>query len=398
MAACLLSSKLQSDDEKDLVSATQLRPRLKRFGLRRRPVLRYNENKKSIATVKRTRKRIQRRYFQKRRLLPKITKAHLEYGSARLVASTIYIMDHPVSTFMIQVFDVDVDAYSDAVDTCAHANVCGEYAKDTYSYLKQLEMDQTIRYHYLNGQNITPTLRAITVNWLVRIHLLLCLNQETLFTGVCILDRFLQANPLDKKMLQLAGLTSLFIASKYEEPTPKPIAKFVSSSIHHIPVDQIKEMELQILVALEFKVGTATSLQFLWRASRVMGLEPFSHTYAEFLMELAMTDYDMVHMAPSKIATAACYLTMTFLEERDWHPVLQFYMGHSEEDIMVVVYHLAKNLVKNYSKRTLERVVFDKYDTEEYDNMSSIPLFYMDIFMTWQGKVMTLCDLARKVC
>ncbi|MBZ3884439.1 G2/mitotic-specific cyclin-B1 [Sciurus carolinensis] len=52
------------------------------------------------------------------------------------------------------------------------------------------------------------------------------LLQETTYMTVAIIDRFMQDNYVPKKMLQLVGVTAMFIASKYEEMYPPEIGDF----------------------------------------------------------------------------------------------------------------------------------------------------------------------------
>ena len=62
-------------------------------------------------------------------------------------------------------------------------------------------------------------MRTLLVDWLVQVAQEFNLLQETLYLSVATLDRFLQknANKFDKSKLQLIGVSSMFIACKYEE-------------------------------------------------------------------------------------------------------------------------------------------------------------------------------------
>ena len=42
------------------------------------------------------------------------------------------------------------------------------------------------------------------------------------------------------------------------------------------------------------------------------------HTLAKYLMELTITEYDMVHLLPSQIAAAALYLSIKLLDNSPW--------------------------------------------------------------------------------
>lgn len=63
---------------------------------------------------------------------------------------------------------------------------------------------------------VTPTMRAILVDWLVEVQECFELYHETLYLGVKLLDHFLERNSIKKDELQLVGATTLIISSKIE--------------------------------------------------------------------------------------------------------------------------------------------------------------------------------------
>ncbi|KAG9341905.1 hypothetical protein JZ751_018222 [Albula glossodonta] len=104
---------------------------------------------------------------------------------------------------MLEIPDVDL---GDA----GNLQLCSEYVKDIYSYLRHLEGVQAIRPHYLEGQEVTGSMRAILIDWLVKVQVHFNLLQETLFMATAILDRFLQVevkvHTLAKYLLELTLL------------------------------------------------------------------------------------------------------------------------------------------------------------------------------------------------
>ncbi|PNI40968.1 CCNB1 isoform 6, partial [Pan troglodytes] len=96
------------------------------------------------------------------------------------------------SDVILAVNDVDAEDGADP-------NLCSEYVKDIYAYLRQLE------------NNCVP-----------------------------------------KKMLQLVGVTAMFIASKYEEMYPPEIGDFAFVTDNTYTKHQIRQMEMKILRALNF--------------------------------------------------------------------------------------------------------------------------------------------------
>ena len=71
-----------------------------------------------------------------------------------------------------------------------------------------------------------------------------------------------------KELLQLVGVTSLFVASKYEEMYATEIADFVFISDNAYTKKQIREMEVDILSTLRFNVSHPLPIHFLRRNSK----------------------------------------------------------------------------------------------------------------------------------
>lgn len=60
---------------------------------------------------------------------------------------------------------------------------------------------------------VTPTMRAILVDWLVEVAVEYKLLSDTLHLSVSYIDRFLSVNPVTKSRLQLLGVSSMLIAA-----------------------------------------------------------------------------------------------------------------------------------------------------------------------------------------
>lgn len=152
---------------------------------------------------------------------------------------------------------------------------------------------------------------------------------------------FHKDHPVPKKQLQLVGVTAMFLASKYEEMYPPEISDFAYVTDSAYTTAQIRDMEMTILRVLKFKLGRPLPLQFLRRASKIYEVcwgqrecpwvffvfQPTcvlsqvtaeQHMLAKYLLELTMVDYEMVHLPPSIVASAALALTMKVLEVGEW--------------------------------------------------------------------------------
>ncbi|KAL6031098.1 hypothetical protein STEG23_001912, partial [Scotinomys teguina] len=224
--------------------------------------------------------------------------------------------------------------------------LCSDYVKDIYQYLRQLEVLQSINPHFLDGRDINGRMRAILVDWLVQVHSKFRLLQETLYMCIAIMDRFLQAQPVCRKKLQLVGITALLLASKYEEMFSPNIEDFVYITDNAYTSSQIREMETLILKELKFELGRPLPLHFLRRASKAGEVDVEQHTLAKYLMELTLIDYDMVHYHPSQVAAAASCLSQKVLGQGKWNLKQQYYTGYMESEVLEVMQHMAKNVVK----------------------------------------------------
>ncbi|XP_067171491.1 G2/mitotic-specific cyclin-B1 isoform X1 [Apteryx mantelli] len=269
------------------------------------------------------------------------------------------------SDVLLEVKDVDVEDGTDP-------NLCSEYVKDIYNYLRDLEEKQAVRPKYLAGQEITGNMRAILIDWLVQVQMKFRLLQETMYMTVAIIDRFLQDNTVSKKTLQLVGVTAMFIASKYEEMYPPEIGDFAFVTDHTYTKSQIRQMEMKILRALDFGLGRPLPLHFLRRASKIAEVDLEQHTLAKYLMELSMVDYEMVHFPPSKTAAAASCLALKVLDGGEWTPTLQHYMSYTESDLLPVMQHMAKNIILVNRGLTKHMTIKNKYASSKNAKISTI--------------------------
>jgi len=255
-----------------------------------------------------------------------------------------------------------------------------EYVQDIYAYLRFLEREQFVRENYLAGQTvIMPKMRSVLVDWLVGVHLQFKLLPETMYTGIAILDRFLQNNlkMVDRNTLQLVGVSSMLIASKYEEIYAPEVKDFVYITDSAYTERDILRMELKILDSLDFELGRPLPLHFLRRASKAGGVEASTHTLAKYVMELSLVDYTMIAEPPSRLAAAALALSIRILDpemmsmEDVWTRALEYYTKYQLHELNNTVKKLAGLLVAAPTAKL--SAVFNKYSTRKFLKISRIP-------------------------
>ena len=70
-------------------------------------------------------------------------------------------------------------------------------------------------------------MRAILVDWIISVHSKFNLLPETLYLTINLLDRYFSIFNVQKSEVQLVGVASLLIATKYEEIYPPTVKDFI---------------------------------------------------------------------------------------------------------------------------------------------------------------------------
>jgi len=282
--------------------------------------------------------------------------------------------------------DTEVEAMQEAVENIDAEDVHNpqlvtEYVNEIYSYLRSVESIQCVKSDYLSGQTeILPKMRAVLIDWLVGVHLQFHLLQETLYTTVAILDRYLQADLaiVTRKKLQLVGVASMLIAAKYEEIYAPEVKDFVYITDRAYTEKEILKMEIKILACLNFNLGRPLPLHFLRRASKAGGVDAATHTLAKYIVELSLGVYSLCSVPPSKVAAAGLALAMRLLEthssslEGVWSASLEHYTKYTMDQLFPVVRALAEALFLAPSAKLA--TVYTKYANKKFMKISRIPI------------------------
>lgn len=108
-------------------------------------------------------------------------------------------------------------------------------------------------------------MRSILVDWLIEVHNKFELMPETLYLTINIVDRFLSMKVVPRRELQLLGISSMLLASKYEEIWAPEVNDFVCISDNAYIKEQILAMEKAILGKLGWYLTVPTPYVFLVR-------------------------------------------------------------------------------------------------------------------------------------
>jgi hypothetical protein len=262
---------------------------------------------------------------------------------------------------------------------------------------------------YMHRQpNLSPTMRAILIDWLVEVHMKFRLVPEVLYLSVNIIDRYLQKVEVQRSKLQLVGVTALLIASKYEEIYPPEVRDCVYITNRAYTRQEVIDMEVSILKVINFKLSGPTAYPFLQRFLFITRATPTMAFAAAYYLERVLQEHDILKFRPSLVAASAVCLALNHPEIRMvdklsekgpkivstslfsftglpfWYlltfsfqlksPILLEYSNFSEEMIIKcarVICSKAAEEVVTVSKRELVAVK-RKYSDKRYSNVGAL--------------------------
>jgi len=255
--------------------------------------------------------------------------------------------------------------------------LCHEYAPLLYHYLRQIEASQPIRKDFLKNCHVNGKMRAVLIDWLVEVHSQFKLLPETLYMTIFLIDRYLQAEGLTVKRnrFQLLGVTAMFTASKVEEMYAPEINDFVYITDNAYTAQEIRQMELRVLQALNFEVCRPLPLHFLRRYSKAGDVDVQHHTLAKYIIELAQVDYSMASLPPSLVAASSLFLSLLILvpdgDVSLWDCSLEYYSLYTSDQLLATVAQLAVILSKAGSAKL--KAVYNKYSTAKMMKVALLP-------------------------
>ena len=124
---------------------------------------------------------------------------------------------------------------------------------------------------------------------------------------------FLQMAIVTKSKLQLVGITSLLISSKFEEIYGPSIYQIEHIAANTYSRPEILSMEQMILRELDYRLLKPYPLHFLRRFSRLSRTNANVHHLAKYFIDLSLLECEGSAILPSKKAAAALIISNTVL-------------------------------------------------------------------------------------
>ncbi|KAJ4806295.1 Cyclin family protein [Rhynchospora pubera] len=268
-----------------------------------------------------------------------------------------------------------------------------EYASDIYQYLRSMEMEPKRRplsnYMETVQVDLTANMREVLIDWLVDVAEEYKLLSDTLYLTISYIDRFLSYKAISRKRLQLLGVSSMLIASKYEEITPCNVKDLCYITANTYDKQEVVSMEGDVLEFLKFEMGNPTVKTFLQRfieAGQGDSKSPNSvlEFLAHYLAALSLIDYGCIKFVPSVVAASAVYLARFTIDPKNhpWNEKLEKCTGYKAKELKECV-HALHELQLNKKCSSLV-AVRDKYKDNKFKCVSTllpcseIPSFFFD--------------------
>ena len=238
-----------------------------------------------------------------------------------------------------------------------------EIISDIYRNLHDIESSSMPISIYMKSQNfINAKMRATLIDWLFEVHLKFDLQEETLFLTTNLLDRYLSTTIIPKESLQLIGVTSMFLACKYEEIHPPDITDFVVITQNSYQKKEIIQTERAMLKALEYNLTVPTAYTFYQRYSRICKLEEVTYCIGLYLIEVSLEIYEFLKYKPSMIAASAVYLSKKIANKSKILRKSEAFEASSD---------CTKDMIKVVKGEFVEGVaVRKKFESDTYRNVS----------------------------
>ena len=157
------------------------------------------------------------------------------------------------------------------VETDEYRAMFSKYVRDDYSnsIIKSLLEDEQINENYLDNHKITERMRTRMVDWMIEVLSNYHCDESTYFESINLMDRYFKQCEIKHQILlpgelHLIGVTSMFIASKYQDIYPLRL-KIVQDKIAHnkLTCQEIKDKEDEIMRYLNYNIGLPTMWDFI---------------------------------------------------------------------------------------------------------------------------------------
>ncbi|CAO3592613.1 unnamed protein product [Absidia cylindrospora] len=231
-----------------------------------------------------------------------------------------------------------------------------EYADEINAYLHDTEANTLPDPNYIRIQKeITWKMRDVLIDWVAEVHYLFRLLPETFFLTVNIIDRFLSKREVSTAKLQLVAITSLFLATKFEENIAPPVRQYIYMTGNIVTEEELLKAERYILQVLDFKLCSPDPLQFFRRCTMTDKFDLTLRLMTKYFMEITCVDHRFIGTPPSLVAASSLWLAKKIISKGEWTSELIELSGYKAQDLKPTV-----ELILDYLSQPVKNTAFFK--------------------------------------
>ncbi|CAD8186118.1 unnamed protein product [Paramecium octaurelia] len=175
---------------------------------------------------------------------------------------------------------------------------------------------------YLEFQTeINQTMRSTLIDWLIDVCIHFELMDETLHLSIIYIDLVLSTMKINRKDLQLIGVTSLKLADVYNERSKEYFKQENCNAYAYITADeynekQIIDMEQQILSILDYNLTYRTPIQFLKIINSKLKVSNDSQMLSYFFCDFFIMGYEQLIIERQLYAICCLLLALNIKNEK----------------------------------------------------------------------------------
>ncbi|TYI87563.1 hypothetical protein E1A91_D04G143700v1 [Gossypium mustelinum] len=200
---------------------------------------------------------------------------------------------------------------------------------------------------YLQSKNLVFA-RFRAVQWLIKTCTRLNLSIGTVFNAVNYLDRFLsmsQCHGWKHWMMELLSVACLSIAAKFNETSLPSLDELQMEDLEHcFQPSTIQQMELMVLQALKWRLGSTTSYSYIELITSNYICDISYNLHKELINQVnrtlvkAILDFELVPYPPSVVAVSALWCSLEELVPSSYNAhltrILKLINQDHEDDVM----------------------------------------------------------------
>lgn len=173
--------------------------------------------------------------------------------------------------------------------------------------------------------------------------------------------------------MQLLGITSLWVAAKFEEIYQVPkISNLIFICDSTYSRQDILEMEGSVLLALDFDLLEPNSFTYLQLFVRSSDLEEKDYFLARYLIEICLLDFRMTKYSSRCLAASSIFFIKK-IRKRQWEPILQEATQLREADIRQCardICSLLQSIEENEQMEALKK----KFSSSQFKEVGKIKI------------------------